>query len=409
MNGNSFGRLFQVTTFGESHGEAMGCTVSGCPAGVELEEAAIQADLDRRKPGQSMITTSRGEPDDVAIKSGLQDGYTTGTPIGMVVQNKDARSGKYEPFVTAPRPSHGDYTYSAKFGTRNWGGGGRSSARETVNWVAAGAVAKQVLDQSDYDVRIKAHVNQIGDIEAPPTSFEEMVEHSEDNEVRCGHPETAAEMREAIDAYQEAGNSIGGAIEFEMRGVPRGLGAPRFDSFPSRLGAAMMAVPATTAFEFGLGKAARTVEGLDRNEDWTFDDGESFDQVASEASDPVPVGNDHGGLQGGITTGEPIYGEVTLHAPTSIPLTQETADWESGERKEIKVVGRHDPVLPPRGVPVVEAMCYLTVLDFMLLGGRINPDRLDDRPGEYDTDYHPASPQADPDDAETHVGAPDEE
>ncbi|MFT4922199.1 MAG: chorismate synthase [Haloarculaceae archaeon] len=409
MNGNSFGRLFQVTTYGESHGEAMGCTVSGCPAGVELSEEDVQEQLDRRKPGQSMITTSRGEPDEVSIKSGLQDGYTTGTPIGMVIQNKDARSGKYEPFVTAPRPSHGDYTYSAKFGTRNWGGGGRSSARETVNWVAAGAIAKQVLDQSDHDVQIKAHVNQIGDIEAPEVTFEEMLEHTEDNEVRCAHPDTAAEMREAIDRYQQEGDSIGGSVYFECRGVPRGLGAPRFDSVPARLGQAIFAIPAVTAFEFGLGRDAREERGIDRNEDWEFDDGESHPETVSEAGDPVPVGNDHGGLQGGITTGEPIYGEVTWHAPTSIPMSQETADWESGQRKEIQVVGRHDPSLPPRAVPVVEAMLYCTVLDFMLLGGRINPDRLDDRPGRYDTDYHPSSPIDDPDDADTHAETLDDE
>ncbi|MEF8906621.1 MAG: chorismate synthase [Haloarculaceae archaeon] len=407
MNGNTFGRLFQVTTFGESHGEAMGCTVSGCPAGVELDETAIQAELDRRKPGQSMITTSRGEPDEVSIKSGLQDGYTTGTPLGMVIQNKDARSGKYEPFVTAPRPSHGDFTYSAKFGTRNWGGGGRSSARETVNWVAAGAVAKQVLEQSPYDIRVKAHVNQVGDIEAPEVRFEEMLEHTEDNEVRCAHPETADRMREAIDQYQKEGDSIGGSVYFECRGVPRGLGAPRFDSFPARLGRAMFAIPATTAFQFGKGRDARTMRGTERNEDWEFDDG-SREAVVSEEGDPVPEGNDHGGLQGGITTGEPVYGEVTWHAPTSIPSSQETVDWETGERKEIQVVGRHDPVLMPRAVPVVEAMLRLTVLDFMLLGGRINPDRLDDRPGEYDTDYHPESPVDDPDDAATSADTVDE-
>jgi len=381
MNGNSFGRLFQVTTFGESHGDAMGVTVSGCPAGLELSEDDVQADLDRRKPGQSMITTSRGEPDAVSIKSGTQDGYTTGTPIGMVIENKDAQSEKYEPFITAPRPSHGDFTYSAKFGTRNWGGGGRSSARETVNWVAAGAIAKKILAEAG--VELKAHVNQIGDIEAPGVSFEEILEHSEDNEVRCAHPETADRMRERIDEYQEEGDSIGGSIYFEARGVPRGLGAPRFDSVEARLGQAMLSVPASTAFEFGLGREAREYTGKERNDDWEFDaDG-----------DPKPVENDHGGLQGGITTGEPIYGEVTLHAPTSIPKTQTTVDWETGERKEAQVIGRHDPVLPPRGVPVVEAMLALTLVDFMLLGGRINPDRIDNRPGEYDTDYHPTGPQ----------------
>ena len=410
MNGNEFGRLFRFTTFGESHGEAMGCTVSGCPAGVPIDEETVQRELDRRKPGQSMITTSRGEPDEVSIKSGVQDGYTTGTPVGMVIQNKDARSGKYEPFVTAPRPSHGDYTYSAKFGTRNWGGGGRSSARETVNWVAAGAVAKAVLEASDHDVRIKAHVNQIGDVRAPEVSFEEMLEHTEENEVRCAHPETAEEMREAIDRYQEEGDSIGGVIEFEMRGVPRGLGAPRFDSFPARLGQAMLSVPATTAFEFGLGREAASARGIDRNEDWTRMGAEDApEDVVAEAGDPVPVGNDHGGLQGGITTGEPIYGEMTWHAPTSIPKEQTTYDWETEEQKQVQVVGRHDPSLPPRAVPVVEAMLHCTVLDFMLLAGRINPDRVDGRPGEYETDYHPSSPRNDPDDAATSAEVVDQD
>ncbi len=399
MNGNEFGRLFRMTTYGESHGEAMGCTVSGVPAGVELSEEEIQKDLDRRKPGQSMITTSRGEPDKVTINSGIQDGYTTGTPIGMVIQNKDARSGKYEPFITAPRPSHGDYTYSAKFGTRNWGGGGRSSARETVNWVAAGGVAKQILEQSDYDVQIKAHVCQIGDVEAGPVTFEDMLEHSEENEVRCADPDAAKEMRDLADKHQKEGDSIGGAIYFECRGVPSGLGAPRFDSFPSRLGQAMYSIPAVNDFEYGIGREARTTKGSEYTENWEF----------SEDGHPTPVGNDHGGIQGGITTGQPIYGEVSWHAPVSIPKTQKTVDWETGEGKEITVTGRHDPVLPPRAVPVVEAMLACTVLDFMLLGGRINPDRIDDRPGEYDTDYHPSSPQNDPEDADTHAKTIDDE
>ncbi|WP_290817628.1 chorismate synthase [Halovivax sp.] len=383
MNGNRIGRLFQVTTFGESHGAAMGCTVSGCPAGLELSEEDIQADLDRRKPGQSMITTSRGEPDAVSIESGIQDGYTTGTPIGMVIRNKDARSGKYEPFITAPRPSHGDFTYSAKFGTRNWGGGGRSSARETVNWVAAGAIAKKLIAREG--IELKAHVNQIGDIEAPEVSFEEMLEHSEENDVRCGHPETAERMQELIETYQNEGDSIGGSIYFEARGVPVGLGAPRFDSLSARLGRAMMAIPASTAFEFGLGREAREYAGTERNDDWEFD----------SDGDPTPVENDHGGIQGGISSGEPIYGQVTLHAPTSIPVEQQTVDWETGEVvDDAQVIGRHDPVLPPRGVPVVEAMLALTLVDFMLLAGRINPDRVDGRPGEYDTDYHPSNPRS---------------
>ena len=381
MNGNRFGRLFQVTTYGESHGPAMGCVVSGCPAGLPLDREDLQRELDRRRPGQSMITTSRDEADAVTINSGLQDGYTTGTPIGLTIQNKDARSGKYEPFVTAPRPSHGDFTYSAKFGTRNWGGGGRSSARETVNWVAAGAIARKLL--ATQGVELAAHVNQIGDVEADPVDFERLRDHADDNEVRCADPEAAAEMLEVIEGYQAEGDSIGGSIYFEARGLPRGLGAPRFDAVEARLARAMLAIPATTAFEFGLGRGAKSVAGSARNDDWTFDDD----------GDPVPAENDHGGLQGGITTGLPVYGEVTLHAPTSIPKEQTTVDWETGEERTIQVIGRHDPVLPPRGVPVVEAMLALTLVDFMLLAGRLNPDRLDGDLGEYDTDYHPRSPQ----------------
>jgi chorismate synthase len=260
-----------------------------------------------------------------------------------------------------------------------------------VNWVAAGAVAKRVLATAG--VEVAAHVNQIGDVEAADVDFETIRENVEETAVRCADLDAAERMREAIDRYQREGDSIGGSIYFEVQGVPRGLGAPRFDAVEARLGQALLAVPATTAFEFGLGRAAREYAGLERNEDWTFDaDG-----------DPVPVGNDHGGLQGGITTGQPIYGEVTLHAPTSIPSEQTTVDWETGEEKTAQVIGRHDPVLPPRGVPVVEAMLAITVLDFMLLGGRINPDRLDDDPGEYATDYHPSSPQSDPTDADTRV------
>ncbi|MFB6133205.1 MAG: chorismate synthase, partial [Halanaeroarchaeum sp.] len=203
------------------------------------------------------------------------------------------------------------------------------------------------------------------------------------NEVRCAHPETAEEMRERVEAYQREGDSIGGSVYFEARGVPRGLGAPRFDSVEARLGQGMMAIPATTAFEFGLGTEATGYSGSDRNDEWTFD----------ESGDPVPVENDHGGMEGGITTGMPIYGEVTLHAPTSIPKEQQTVDWETGEEKTVQVTGRHDPVLPPRAVPVVESVLAITLVDFMLLGGRINPDRLDGQPGEYDTDYHPSNPR----------------
>tara|TARA_B100000029_G_scaffold507493_1_gene592230 strand:- start:252 stop:1196 length:945 start_codon:yes stop_codon:yes gene_type:complete len=313
----------------------------------------------------------------------LENGYTTGAPIGMVIYNKDARSNKYEPFITAPRPSHADFTYSAKFGTRSWAGGGRSSARETANWVAAGAVAKKVLSDSIYDIKIKAHVNQIGDIRSPDISFEEMIKNSETNSVRCGHVKTAEKMEKLITKYQKEGDSIGGSVYFEAHGIPRGLGAPRFDSFEARLGHAMLSLPATTAFEFGLGRSAREYTGFERNDPFIFDE----DGVV------VPASNNHGGIQGGITTGDVIFGEVTFHAPTSIVKKQQTVDWATNEEKEIQVIGRHDPVLPPRGVPVIEALLNLITLDFMLLAGRINPDRIDGDTGAYDTNYHPISPQ----------------
>ncbi len=376
MNGNQFGRLFRINTWGESHGPAIGVVVSGCPAGLPLEEADIQAELDRRRPGQSKLTTSRDEPDAVAIESGIESGYTTGTPISMRIKNRDARSGKYIPFITTPRPGHADYTYSSKFGTRSWGGGGRSSGRETANWVAAGAIAKQLLDR--VDISISAHVQQLGEVRAPPVTFEQMVEDAERSPVRCGDPASAEAMAEVIEEHQRRGDSVGGSVAFEVQGVPKGLGAPRFDGIDARLARALVSIPAVTAFEFGLGREVATATGLERNDPFTVVD----DEV-------VPATNAHGGIQGGITTGTPIYGEVMLHAPASIPSKQQSVDWTTNEEETIQVLGRHDPSLPPRAVPVVEAMVALTLVDFMLLGGRINPDRLDGRPGEYTSTYHP--------------------
>ena len=380
MNGNRFGRLFQMVTWGESHGPAIGVTVSGCPSGLPLHERDIQAELDRRRPGQSHITTARDEADLVAIESGLEGGVTTGTPIAMRLENTDTSSTKYEPFITTPRPGHADYTYSAKFGTRSWAGGGRSSGRETANWVAAGAIAKKLLDR--FGVEIAAQVQQIDDIRAPEPSFESLRTDVERTAVRCADEETANAMIERIEAYQRDGDSIGGSVYFEARGVPRGLGGPRFDSFEARLAKGMLAIPATTSFEFGLGTGARDTSGLERN-----------DPFVIEMDEVVPESNAHGGVQGGITTGAPVYGEVTLHAPASIPSEQRSVDWETGEEHDIQVIGRHDPALPPRAVPVIEAMLALVIVDFMLLGGRINPDRLDDKPGEYETEYHPNGDQ----------------
>lgn len=376
MNGNRFGRLFQLATWGESHGPAIGLVVSGCPAGLPLDERDIQAELDRRRPGQSMLTTSRDEADLVTIESGLEAGYTTGTPIAMRIPNSDARSARYEPFITTPRPGHADYTYSAKFGTRSWAGGGRSSGRETANWVAAGAIAKKLLHR--HGIEVAAQVQQLGEVRAEVPSFEDL-QAAEASPVRCGDADAAAAMIDVIEDHQSAGDSIGGSVSFAARGVPRGLGAPRFDAIDARLASALVAIPAVSAFEYGLGRDAATTTGSERNDPFTIED----DEV-------VPASNAHGGIQGGITTGEAITGEVVLHAPASIPLEQSSADWSTGAERTIQVLGRHDPSLPPRAVPVVEAMVAITLVDFMLLGGRINPDRVDDRPGAYDTPYHPA-------------------
>ncbi|MFW6448660.1 MAG: chorismate synthase [Halobacteriota archaeon] len=376
MNGNRFGRLLQVTTWGESHGPAIGVTVSGCPAGLPLHERDVQAELDRRRPGQSLLTSSRDEPDAVTIESGLEDGHTTGTPIAMRLPNEDARSGKYEPFVTTPRPGHADYTFSAKFGTRSWAGGGRASGRETATWVAAGAIAKKLLHR--LGVGVAAQVQQIGDVRAPEAGFETMRTDAERSPVRCADPEAAQAMQAEIEAHRRRGDSIGGSVAFTARGVPRGLGAPRFDAVDARLGAGLLAIPATTAVEYGLGTAARTTPATEANDPFTVESGEV-----------VPATNAHGGIQGGITTGRPITGEVTFHAPASIPKAQTSVDWTTNEERRIQVLGRHDPALPPRGVPVVEAVLALVIADFALLAGHLNPDRLDDRPGRYDSSYHP--------------------
>lgn len=379
MNGNRIGRLFQVTTWGESHGPAIGGIVSGCPAGLSLHERDLQAELDRRRPGQSMLTSSRDEPDTVTIESGVEDGVTTGTPIAWRIPTVDANSTKYEPFVTTPRPGHADYTYSAKFGTRSWAGGGRSSARETANWVAAGAIAKKLLSQMD--VRLAAHVQQIDDIRAPEPTFEAMQIDTERSAVRCCDTETAERMAERIEAAQAAGDGLGGSVAFRAIGLPRGLGAPRFDAVEARLGRGLMAIPASTAVEIGLGTDAATTPASERNDPFALED----DEV-------VPASNDHGGLLGGITTGTPIIGEVTFHAPSSIPQEQQSVDWATSTERTIQVIGRHDPTIPPRAVPVVEAVVALTLVDFMLLGGHINPDRLDGNLGAYRSDYHTRPP-----------------
>ncbi|XGI84624.1 chorismate synthase [Halorutilales archaeon Cl-col2-1] len=366
MNGNSFGDEFKITTWGESHGEAIGVVVDGCPAGIELSEEEIQKDLDRRKPGQSDVSTSRGEADKVEILSGVFDGETQGTPISMIIWNKDSDSSKYEDFITKPRPGHADFTYEAKHGTRDWRGGGRSSARETACRVAAAGIAKKILD--DKGIQIKAHVNQIGDVRAE-ASFEEIIENSESNDVRCADPDKADEMQDLILDYKESGDSIGGSVECYATGVPKGLGEPIYDKFESVLAKAMMSINASTAFEIGVGKRVTEMTGYELNDEWVYED----DEIVTET-------NNAGGVLGGITNGMPVRCEVSFRAPSSIPKEQHTVDWETGEDDvPISVTGRHDPVIPPRAVPVVEAMMALVTVDFLIRAGEVHPDRLGGR------------------------------
>ncbi len=346
---NIFGKLFTISTWGESHGGGVGVVVEGCPANLPLSEADIQPELDRRRPGQSEIVTPRKEADQVQILSGVYEGKTTGTPISMLVFNKDARPGAYAEMKEKFRPSHADFTYQSKYGHRNPEGGGRSSARETIGRVAAGAIAKKILSLKS-EIETIAFVRSVHDIEMPEEA-EISVEAVESNIVRCPDAATAEAMVTRIKQVRSEGDSVGGVIECRIRNLPIGLGEPVFDRFEADLAKAMLSLPATKGFEVGSGFSGTRMKGSEHNDLFENVDG----QVRTST-------NKSGGVQGGITNGEEVYFRVAFKPTATILQPQKTVDLK-GENTELIGRGRHDPCVLPRAVPIVEAMANLVVLD----------------------------------------------
>ncbi len=353
MAGNTFGKLFRVTTAGVSHGLGYLCIIDGCPAGLELSVEDLLPDLQRRKPGQSKLTTQRDEADLPEIWSGVFEGKTDGTPIGLLFRNADQRSADYGDIKDKYRPGHADYTFDAKYGFRDYRGGGRSSARETICRVAAGAVAKKLLAREG--IRVLGYVTQVGDVKATvPDPTAVTLEQVEATPVRCPVPEAAAAMIERIDAVRKDRDSIGGVCELVAVGVPPGLGEPVFDKLKADLGKALLSLPAVLGFEYGAGFGVATARGSENNDPYL----------------PPPPGihtatNRHGGMLGGISSGEPIVCRVAIKPTSSIPRPQQTVT-RSGEPTEIAVKGRHDPCLLPRFVPMGEAMVALVLIDHLL-------------------------------------------
>ena len=352
--GNTFGKIFRITTYGESHGGGVGVVIDGCPPRLEISEAEIQVDLDRRRPGQSKITTPRKESDTCEIISGVFEGKTTGTPISILVRNKDARSQDYNEMSVKYRPSHADATYDAKYGIRNWKGGGRSSARETIGRVAAGAIAKKILQQVA-GVEIVGYVKRIKDIEAEVDPSTVTLEQVESNIVRCPNSECAETMIDRIDLARKDKDSLGGVVECVARNVPRGLGDPVFDKLEADLAKGVMSLPATKGFEIGSGFAGTTMTGSEHNDEFYID----------EDGSTRTVSNRSGGVQGGISNGENIVIRVAFKPTATIGKEQKTVT-KGGEETKLAAKGRHDPCVLPRAVPMVEAMVALVLCDRLL-------------------------------------------
>ncbi len=348
MAGNSFGNLFKLTTFGESHGPAIGGIIDGCPAGIVLDMDAIQNELDRRKPGQSAIVTQRKEPDTVEFYSGIFEGKTTGTPIGFAIHNTNQKSRDYGHIKDSYRPSHADYVYDQKYGFRDYRGGGRSSARETASRVVGGAIAKQLLQ----GVSINAFVSQVGTLKLERDFNELDLTKTETNPVRCPDPDTATRMEDYIKSIRKEGDTIGGVISCVIKNVPVGLGEPVFDKLHAQLGKAMLSINAVKGFEYGSGFEGVTMKGSEHN-----------DQFNSDGSTKT---NHSGGVQGGISNGMDIYFNVAFKPVATIIQAYETIDKE-GNPVQAQGKGRHDPCVVPRAVPIVEAMAALVLADFLLL------------------------------------------
>ena len=351
---STFGTLFRVTTFGESHGKGVGAIVDGCPPGLNLSEADIQPQLDRRRPGQTQLTTERQEADRVSILSGVEKGRALGTPITMVVANKDQRPGDYKQMSSIPRPSHADYTYQMKYGIRTSSGGGRSSARETIGRVAAGAIAEKFLSE-DLGIEIVAWVSSVSSITAGEIDETLITRAAVDKTaVRCPAPDKAAQMIQVIQTAKEDNDSLGGIVSCVCRHVPAGLGEPVFDKMEARLAQAMLSIPATKGFEIGSGFGGTRMTGSQHNDPFEKKNGRLG-----------TVTNYSGGVQGGISNGEPIIFRVAFKPPATIGKAQKTADFD-GNNTILEAKGRHDPCVVPRAVPIVESMAALVIGDMTL-------------------------------------------
>lgn len=349
---NTYGSVFRITTYGESHGKAIGVTIDGCPAGVEVDEEFIQSELTRRRPGQSKITTQRQELDKFEILSGVFEGKTTGTPIALLIWNKDQKSKDYSHIAEKFRPSHADYTYQEKYGIRDYRGGGRSSARETAARVAAGALAKTIL--KSVGIEVHAYVSQVGSLKLDKSYQELDLTKTEDNIVRCPDQELAAEMIALIDGVRKDRDTIGGVVSAVIKGVPVGLGEPVFDKLHAELAKAMMGINAVKGFEYGSGFHGVTMRGSEHN-DLFYKDGE---EVLTKT-------NYSGGIQGGISNGQDIYFKVAFKPVATIMMDQSSIDSE-GNEAVVTGKGRHDPCVVPRAVPIVDAMAALVICDFYL-------------------------------------------
>lgn len=362
MSSNTFGKEFCVTTYGESHGAAVGCILDGCPAGLKIDEKLIQKELDKRKPGQSDLTTSRGEADKVEILSGMFEGKTIGTPIGMLIRNKDADSSAYKAFKDKPRPSHADFTWQEKFGIRDWRGGGRSSARETVGRVASGAIAKELLLKT-LGTELVTYTKAIGGIEATPMKIVAGKDYESiiySNSIRALDLERSKEMEEEIRFVKKEGDSVGGIIECVALNVPAGLGEPVFDKINADLAKAVCSIPAVKGVEFGLGFEMAGMKGSETNDAFIIKKG----SVQTKT-------NKAGGVVGGITNSMPLVLRVVLKPTASISKEQETVDLKTKKAAKIKIEGRHDPCIVPRAVPVIESMVALVLADHGLRSGLI--------------------------------------
>ena len=345
---NTFGKLFTLTTFGESHGEAIGGIIDGCPSGIELNMNAVQNDMDRRKPGQSKIVTQRKEPDEVQFLSGIFEGKTTGASIGFIIKNANQRSNDYAHIKEAYRPSHADYTYDKKYGVRDYRGGGRTSARETANWVVGGAIAKQVIAT----IKINAFTSSVGDIFMEKPYQDVDFSKIESNDVRCPDEITAKKMIARINEIKKQGDTIGGTVTCVIQNVPVGLGEPIFDKLHAQLGKAMLSINAVKGFEYGSGFCGAKMKGSEHNDIFN--------------ADGTTTTNLSGGIQGGISNGMDIYFRVAFKPVATIMQGQQTID-KDGNIVEMHGKGRHDPCVVPRAVPIVEALAAMVLTDFMLM------------------------------------------